>query len=37
MAFSVVVEILNMRLRKNKPVDLHGPHLDEPQTAESGG
>jgi predicted tellurium resistance membrane protein TerC len=37
MAFSVVVEILNMRLRRSKPVELHGPHLDEPQTAESSG
>ena len=28
MAFSVVVEILNMRLRKGKPVDLHDPYHD---------
>ena len=27
MAFSVFVEMLNIRLRKNKPLDLYGPEL----------
>ena len=36
MAFSVMVEFLNMRLRKGKPVDLHDPyHLPEGETAGS--
>jgi len=35
MAFSVVVEILNLRLRKskNKPVDLHKPYSDRDEEA----
>jgi len=28
MAFSVGVEMLNIRIRRNSPVALHGPHLD---------
>jgi len=28
MAFSVVVEMLNLRIRRSKPVKLHQPHLD---------
>jgi predicted tellurium resistance membrane protein TerC len=36
MAFSVMVEFLNMRLRKGKTVDLHDPyHLPEGETAGS--
>jgi predicted tellurium resistance membrane protein TerC len=36
MAFSVMVEFLNMQLRKGKPVDLHDPyHLPEGETAGS--
>jgi predicted tellurium resistance membrane protein TerC len=37
MAFSVVVEILNMRLRKGKPVELHVPYAgaEEPESAAS--
>jgi predicted tellurium resistance membrane protein TerC len=30
MAFSVLVEMLNLRLRPGKPVKLHEPHLDKP-------
>jgi predicted tellurium resistance membrane protein TerC len=30
MAFSVIVEILNLRMRKSTPVKLHQPHLEEP-------
>ncbi len=29
MAFSVIVEILNLKIRKSKPVKLHQPHLEE--------
>ncbi|TSK08258.1 MAG: TerC family protein [Geobacter sp.] len=29
MAFSVMVEMLNLRMRRGKPVKLHEPHLDE--------
>ena len=29
MAFSVGVEMINIRVRKNKPVKLHGPDLDD--------
>ncbi|MEG6584879.1 TerC family protein [Dendrosporobacter sp. 1207_IL3150] len=29
MAFSVIVEMLNLKLRGSKPVKLHQPHLDE--------
>lgn len=29
MAFSVFVEMLNIRYRKNRPVDLHGVSLDD--------
>ncbi len=34
MAFSVLVELLNMRLRNRstKPVDLHDPYHDDPET-----
>jgi predicted tellurium resistance membrane protein TerC len=28
MAFSVVVEMLNLRIRRSKPVKLHQPHLE---------
>ena len=28
MAFSVLVEMLNLKLRRGTPVKLHGPHLD---------
>jgi predicted tellurium resistance membrane protein TerC len=28
MAFSVLVEMLNLRLRPSKPVKLHEPHLE---------
>ncbi len=40
MAFSVLVELLNIRLRRNRPVELYGPSLDKPTTAaasQSGG
>ncbi|MDD2900010.1 MAG: TerC family protein [Desulfuromonadaceae bacterium] len=30
MAFSVLVEMLNLKLRKSKPVKLHQPHLEHP-------
>jgi predicted tellurium resistance membrane protein TerC len=34
MAFSIGVEMLNLRLRKKgKPVELHQPHLSEPAPA----
>ena len=37
MAFSVLVEALNMRLRKTKkPVQLHTPYTDEEAEAQSG-
>ncbi|GBG57830.1 putative membrane protein YceF [Sporomusaceae bacterium FL31] len=29
MAFSVMVEMLNLKLRRSKPVKLHQPHLDK--------
>ena len=29
MAFSVFVEVLNIRLRRNRPVDLYGPTLED--------
>ena len=29
MAFSVLVEMLNIRLRRNRPLDLYGPNLKE--------
>jgi predicted tellurium resistance membrane protein TerC len=29
MAFSVIVEMLNLKLRRSKPVKLHQPHLDQ--------
>ena len=28
MAFSVIVEMLNLKLGRSKPVKLHQPHLD---------
>jgi hypothetical protein len=28
MAFSVLVEMLNLRQRRGKPVTLHQPHLE---------
>jgi predicted tellurium resistance membrane protein TerC len=38
MAFSVLVEILNIRLRKKaKPVHLHNPFSDEDEKAAMGG
>lgn len=30
MAFSVLVELLNMKMRRGTPVKLHEPHLDKP-------
>jgi len=30
MAFSVLVEMLNLRMRRGTPVQLHEPHLDKP-------
>lgn len=30
MAFSVLVEMLNLRMRRGTPVKLHEPHLDKP-------
>jgi predicted tellurium resistance membrane protein TerC len=35
MAFSVGVEMINIRVRKNKPVKLHGPDLDDAVTDEA--
>jgi len=35
MAFSVAVEMINIRVRKNRPVKLHGPDLDEAGPAEA--
>ncbi len=35
MAFSVFVELLNLRIRGNRPVKLHGPHLDGSDAAET--
>ena len=38
MAFSVLVEILNMRLRKkSEPVHLHNPYSDDDEKAAMGG
>ena len=34
MAFSVFVEMLNLRLRKSKPVKLHEPYMEEATGAE---
>ncbi|MDH4308817.1 MAG: TerC family protein, partial [Acidimicrobiia bacterium] len=34
MAFSVLVEMLNIRMRKSKPVELHGPHLENAAVAD---
>lgn len=34
MAFSVFVEMLNLRLRKSKPVKLHEPYVDSATAAE---
>ncbi len=36
MAFSVFVEMLNIRYRKNRPVDLHGVSLDDAAEAPAG-
>jgi predicted tellurium resistance membrane protein TerC len=36
MAFSVFVEMLNIRYRKNRPVDLHGVSLDDAAEASAG-
>ncbi|MCP4305458.1 MAG: hypothetical protein GY788_11395 [bacterium] len=35
MAFSVFVEMLNIRYRKNRPVDLHGVSLDDATEASA--
>jgi hypothetical protein len=37
MAFSVFVEMLNIRYRKNRPVDLHGVSLEDAAEAPTGG
>ncbi|WP_136512959.1 TerC family protein [Geomonas edaphica] len=34
MAFSVMVEMLNLRVRRGKPVKLHEPHLDTDRAGE---
>lgn len=34
MAFSVMVEMLNLRMRRGKPVKLHEPHLDTDRAGE---
>ncbi|QXE84847.1 TerC family protein [Geomonas nitrogeniifigens] len=34
MAFSVMVEMLNLRMRRGKPVKLHEPHLDTEKRGE---
>ncbi len=36
MAFSVLVEMLNLRMRRGTPVKLHEPHLENPATKKQG-
>ncbi len=37
MAFSVIVEMLNLRVRRSTPVKLHQPHLEETATGDTRG
>lgn len=36
MAFSVMVEMLNLRMRRGTPVKLHQPHLEESINGKRG-